>query len=130
MKALSIKEPYATIIKLGFKKIETRSWKTNYRGEIYIHASSATVPKIWRKNVPLMALVDNQVKLNQRRIVAKANLVDCVLMDEEFINEIKANRNEYISGFYEVGRYAWVLEDIMPIDSNEIIKGHLGIWNV
>lgn len=39
MKALSIKEPFASLVSLGIKRIETRSWKTNYRGEIYIHAS-------------------------------------------------------------------------------------------
>ena len=33
MKALTIKEPYATLIRDGVKRIETRSWKTNYRGE-------------------------------------------------------------------------------------------------
>ena len=39
MKVLSIKEPFASLIKSKIKFIETRSWKTNYRGEIYIHAS-------------------------------------------------------------------------------------------
>ena len=38
MKVLSIKEPFATLIKNKIKCIETRSWKTNYRGELYIHA--------------------------------------------------------------------------------------------
>lgn len=39
MKALSIKEPFTTLIKDNVKIYETRSWKTKYRGEIYIHAS-------------------------------------------------------------------------------------------
>ena len=39
MKVLSIKEPYASLLKDNIKHIETRSWKTSYRGEIYIHAS-------------------------------------------------------------------------------------------
>ena len=39
LKVLSIKEPYASLLKDNIKHIETRSWKTNYRGEIYIHAS-------------------------------------------------------------------------------------------
>lgn len=37
MKVLTIKEPYATFIMNNLKQIETRSWKTNYRGEIYIY---------------------------------------------------------------------------------------------
>ena len=50
MKVLSLTEPYATIIKEGKKTIETRSWKTNYRGKLYIHASSTKIPKKYREN--------------------------------------------------------------------------------
>ena len=45
MKVLSLTEPWATLIKENMKKVETRSWKTSYRGELYIHASSTKVPK-------------------------------------------------------------------------------------
>ncbi len=39
MKVLSLTEPCATLIKEKIKKVETRSWKTSYRGELYINAS-------------------------------------------------------------------------------------------
>lgn len=39
MKVLSIREPWASIIINGYKEYEFRSWKTNYRGKILIHAS-------------------------------------------------------------------------------------------
>ena len=39
MKALSLTEPWATLVATGEKKIETRSWKTPYRGLIAIHAA-------------------------------------------------------------------------------------------
>ena len=42
MKVISIQEPYATLISLGKKQIETRSWNTNYRGEIYIYEKRIT----------------------------------------------------------------------------------------
>ena len=45
MKVLSLIEPWATLIKEGKKVIETRSWKTYYRGELYIHASSKKIKK-------------------------------------------------------------------------------------
>lgn len=32
MKVLTIKQPWATLIALGYKKYEFRSWKTNYVG--------------------------------------------------------------------------------------------------
>ena len=43
MKVLSIKEPFATLIMDKDKMIETRSFKTNYRGELYIHTSLGSV---------------------------------------------------------------------------------------
>lgn len=39
MKALSIKQPWASLIAHGIKNIENRTWKTHFRGRIYIHAS-------------------------------------------------------------------------------------------
>lgn len=37
--ALCLYEPYASAVALGLKKIETRGWKTDYRGPLVIHAS-------------------------------------------------------------------------------------------
>ena len=127
MKVLSLTEPCATLKKEKKKLIETRSWKTNYRGELYIHASSTKIPKEWRENKNVMVLV-NGMPLNYGNIICKCNLVDCVYMTPEFIKEIKKNHQEYICGIYEVGRYAWILKDIEVIKPIPT-KGHLGVWN-
>lgn len=125
MKVISIIEPFASLIKNKKKYIETRSWKTSYRGEIYIHASSKSIPKSWKNN-PNYMLVN---ETNYGHIICKCKLVDCVYMDDDFINNIKKNNyQEYLLGIYEIGRYAWVLEDIVVIDKIKA-KGHLGIWN-
>lgn len=39
MKAITITEPWATLVAIGAKQIETRSWPTSYRGPIAIHAA-------------------------------------------------------------------------------------------
>lgn len=39
MKALSLRQPWAWLVVTGYKTIETRTWKTNYRGLLLIHAS-------------------------------------------------------------------------------------------
>lgn len=122
MKALSLTQPYAEIIRNGTKKIETRSWKTNYRGRIYIHATSGKPVK----DPALMDLVKGK-DLDYGKIICSANLVDCVEMTPEFIEEVKKNRNEYVSGIYKVGRYGWILEDVQPVEPIQI-KGHLGLW--
>ena len=129
MKVLSLREPFATLIKNGIKTIETRSWKTNYRGKLYIHASSTKMPKEYKNNKELMALV-NEEDLNYGTIICSCELVDCIEMTNEFVNNIKNNRkNEYITGKYSQGRYAWILKNIEVLDNPIKAKGHLGIWN-
>ena len=128
MKVVSIIEPWASLIKEKVKYIETRSWKTNYRGKIYIHASLKKVPKKdERINNLITLLKDKDFKYGH--IIAEATLVDCIYMDEEFISKIKNNNQEYICGEYSIGRYAWVLEDIKELSKPIPTKGSLGIWN-
>ena len=125
MKVLSIREPYATLIKEGKKQIETRSWKTNYRGELYIHAS-ATKNKIEKKD--LASLIDSTSSTGS--IICKCNLVDCIYMTKEYIEKIKRdNPQEYKWGDYKEGRYAWILEAVTPLKELIPAHGQLGIWN-
>ncbi len=128
MKVLTIKEPFATLIKNKIKYIETRSWKTNYRGELYIQAGVAKVRKDVRERKELSKLYKED-DLQFGYIICKCNLVDCIYMTEEFIKQEKEkNIDNFIAGHYEVGRYAWVLEDIESITPIKV-KGQLGIWN-
>lgn len=39
MRALSLWQPWASLVPLGFKTIETRSWSTDYGGPLLIHAA-------------------------------------------------------------------------------------------
>ena len=129
MKVLSLTEPYATLIMNKKKLIETRSWKTNYRGKLYIHASLTKMSKLTLNNRELQDLVENK-PLNFGNIICKCNLVDCVYMTADFIQKMKNEHyQEYICGEYKEGRYAWILEDIEVLDKPIKVKGHLGIWN-
>ena len=105
MKVLSLTEPYATLIRKGIKTIETRSWKTSYRGKLYIHASSTRIPKEYRDNDALMSLVDVK-ELNFGQIICSCE------------------------GVYAPGRYAWIFKDIVALGRPIPAKGHLGIWNL
>lgn len=127
MKVISIKEPFATLLMLNIKHIETRSWKTNYRGELYIHASGKSVAKEFLTNDIVLELIKD-MKMNYGNIICKGNLVDCIYMDETFIEEIKKNTCEYACGSYEVGRYAWIFDKLEPIKPIST-KGKLNIWD-
>lgn len=39
MKAITLTQPWATLVAIGAKRIETRSWATSYRGPLAIHAA-------------------------------------------------------------------------------------------
>lgn len=128
MKVLSLTEPYATLIKNNIKTIETRSWKTNYRGELYIHASSTRIKKETKSNRELMQLV-NLEELNFGKIILKCNLTDCIYMTNEYIKNIKkTDYQNYLCGIYEEGRYAWILDNIEVLATPIYAKGKLGIW--
>ena len=125
MKVLSIKEPFATLIKDGVKRYETRSWKTNYRGEIYIHASIGLSTSLNKEKVMSYLKTD----INPGYILCRCNLVKCILMDEDFINYIETETTEKDYGDYRLGRYAWELEVLEVLETPILAKGRLGIWN-
>lgn len=125
MKVLSIKEPFATLIKDKVKIYETRSWKTNYRGELYIHAS---LQESKSENLE-KAKTYLKTKTNPGYILCRCNLVDCIPMTEEFIKYINSETNESDYGRYSEDRYAWHLEVIDVLKEPIKAKGKLGIWN-
>ena len=128
MKVLSLIEPWATLIKEGKKTIETRSWKTSYRGELYIHASIKKIKRSDAHTMELLKLIPN-VPMRYGHILCKCRLVDCIYMDQVFLNQIQKNCHEFLCGEYELGRYAWILKDIKPLDVPIPTKGRLNIWN-
>ena len=125
MKVLSIKEPYATLIKDQIKIYETRSWKTNYRGEIYIHAS-LTKSKSETYETAIKYLKSEP---KPGYILCRCNLVDCIPMTKEFIDYINRETQEADYGRYSEDRYAWKLELIEVLKEPIEAKGKLGIWN-
>ena len=50
MKAITIKQPWASLIAAGLKDIENRTWKTNFRGRVLIHAAKVSVKDGWNAN--------------------------------------------------------------------------------
>ena len=85
--------------------------------------------KEWKDNKELMNLV-KESPLNFGNIICKCNLVDCIYMTKEYVENMKINNHqEYICEIYEEGRYAWILENIQVLDNPIKAKGHLSIWN-
>ena len=79
MKALTIKQPWATLIIQGDKRFEFRSWQTKYRGELLIHAGKGI-------DKPAMKRLSKYLpeELPYGKILGKVRLVDCIIMSSEF----------------------------------------------
>lgn len=122
MKAITIKEPWASLIVNGYKKYEFRSWKTNYRGKILIHAGMS-IEKDMLGNIK-----DYNIEINKGAIIGEADLVDCILVNEEFDKELR-NIDKIVYGNNHINNYAWKLENIKKYDKPILIKGKLGLWN-
>ena len=59
MKALTLWQPWASLVALGLKTIETRGWRTNYRGPLLIHAAKRS-PDAWVQGVTAMRQPDGR----------------------------------------------------------------------
>lgn len=127
MRVLTLREPWASLIGEKIKVIETRSWPTNYRGELYIHAGLTKIPQ---KNERMNRLAKElNGPFHYGTIFAKCNLKDCIKIDEEYSQKVKAeNPLCFDCGDYTSGRYAWILDDIEYITPIHA-QGHLSIWN-
>ena len=126
MKVISIKQPYASLIAYGYKKYEFRTWKTNYRGQIYIHAT---------KNIDKQAMEkykDLNLDYKTGCIIATANLSNCLEINDEFRNYIRP-KNVYPYIYNSVlnndkNKYAFEMTKIKVIKPI-YINGQLGLWN-
>ena len=119
MKALTLKQPWASLIVNGYKEYEFRSWKTNYRGKILIHAGlSIEKDKI--------NLYDIDYPLGC--IIGEATITDCIQVNKDFDSKLR-KINPKIYGNNHIGMYAWKLENVIKYSKPIYVKGKLGLWN-
>ena len=130
MKALSLWQPWAQFIVLGHKRVETRSWPTRYRGDILIHATKS-FPHEARDAADGSLEYLGGLKpddLPRGVLVAFARLVDCVETGRFYETQRDLWAREEKFGNYMRGRFAWVLEDVVPIWVPVPAKGAQGLW--
>ena len=147
MKALSVKNPWAMLITLGIKPIENRTWRTDFRGRIHIHASQKPVPFNGMQNgmrftheqlrdVYAMKLperyADHMSKYINSAIIGEVDIIDCVLGHESVWAEHTAMVMRKIKGESketEVPVWNWVLANPVLYDHPiENVKGALSLW--
>lgn len=153
MKALTLTQPWATLIATGAKRIETRGWGTNYRGLIAIHAAKGLAPVHGKSGLRELcatepfatALGDTDPDdLPLGAIVTVVRLCDCVPADPKKSAAVSArfrvSDDEQHFGFYGDDRWAWLLNPhpqsqlengfYGPFADPIPARGALGLWNV
>lgn len=152
MKAISLWQPWASAIALGAKRIETRSWSTNYRGPIAIHASKRFIlwemidcSSSWTWCGVLGWIMGRGERpwesLPFGAIVATAELVDCRPTGSFTVDELDTERGpdtpgglykytERFLGDFSPGRFGWVLANIKPLKTPIPYRGAQGLFDV
>lgn len=147
MKAISLWQPWASLVVLGDKEFETRSWATNYGGPLLIHAGK-------RKNIKEMVelleysdayetgLISFGIwdEVNARRsakemldampfgkIIGKVDLVGC-FKSEDMRSQITEREMDF--GDWTPGRYVWKFANPRMFDNPFEYTGELGLFNV
>jgi activating signal cointegrator 1 len=140
VRAISLWQPWATLVAIGAKRIETRSWSTQYRGPLAIHATKAFPPiaqqyvetePFWSR---LRAARCHQYNLPRGVIVATCRLVDVVRIratEPRALSDgqpVEISLEELAFGDYKPGRYAWILGDVVRLEEPIPVRGGVGLW--
>lgn len=154
MKALTITQPWATLIAQGHKRIETRGWSTDYRGLLGIH-SGKSLPR-WVADFVhgepefAAALGDMFNPGPGKRVLGDLQrgciVAICQLVAVKFIPlggdgwdwigpsgrrfDYTITDRERAFGDFTVGRYAWLLADVIALEKPIPTRGALGLWSV
>jgi activating signal cointegrator 1 len=136
-KAITLYQPHATAVALGWKKNETRGQRWHWRGMVAIHAARErhrSGEEIRRQALDLLAQA-NVVEIPELMlpsagfprgaIVAIARMVDCVRTED--VRDLSPLERAF--GDYKPGRFAWKLADVRAIEPIEC-KGAQGIWEI
>ena len=123
VKVLTLKQPWATLVAEGIKKYEFRTWKTNYRGKVLIHAGAGVDKK------ELSRFKDLNLEYPSKKIIAEVEIEDCLKLDDK-LNDKIIQENNIAYGSKKRTGYAWKLKNVKKIDINKEINGKLGLWNI
>jgi len=136
MKAVTIWQPWTSLMARGIKKAETRGWRTNYRGEIALHAAKRSPESLAGISTELFMRLSKQFRdlkcLPVGEVVAIGLLVDCVRVGSHHWEENIKDRmgpDEFELGDLSDGRYAWLMENVIELAVPIRAKGQQGLWN-
>lgn len=151
MKALSLTQPWATLVAIGAKKIETRSWSTPHRGWLAIHAAkglgsvggpsglidlclSEPFQTALAKGGAGLIVPGSDLPLGAVVAVAHLHRVGRIGRrgEDVILNgfDLPIVGDELAFGDYAPGRYGWALTSVWALAEPIPCRGALGLWDV
>jgi hypothetical protein len=127
-KALSFKQPYAWLIANGYLLVDDRTWGTQYRGPILIHASKGIYQEYYsyiklNTDVPIPAID----LLGFGGVVGIASLVHCS-RPGELPEGISRQQRAHFCGIHQ-DYFGFLFEQAMPLTLMPC-AGKLGIFEI
>lgn len=139
MKALTLYEPWASLVAFGHKANETRSWKAPHSAigqRIAIHAAKTAEHCLligplskragWTEDEFHSHLISVGTD-PYGKILAVATLEACRRVEE--VRDVLSDQ-ERAFGDYSNGRFAWILRDVARLQGPLTIRGMQGLWKV
>ena len=139
MKALSLWQPWASLMAVGAKKIETRSWPTNYRGLVAIHSAKrfqemGRLP-LGQKRFHDALDLDYEIK-NQRLDLPPGCFISVGRLHRLLSTTAHAaaipdqKTDEFWFGDYSPNRFMWFFDEVWKLKELVYTAGHQGLWVV
>lgn len=129
MKAITLYQPWATLMAIGAKTIETRSWSTPYRGPLAIHAGknrselmAFTDPEFYNPLSRAGYRVPRDLPLGAMLCIVE--LVECFPTGDP----LAVPMSEGAFGDYSPGRFGWQTRMIEVFDTPIPCNGAMGLW--
>ena len=129
-RALTLRQPWATLVAKGLKTYETRSWAPSYRGPLLIHAGASVDKDFTAALVGDGVLTQEDLPAGRAApwgmptmaILCVVDLWECHRTPGRF------PADEYTYGDFSPGRWAWELRNLRVLSLRYPVKGKLGLW--
>lgn len=136
MKALTICQPYAHLIITGEKRVENRTWPTNFRGPMLIHAGKS---RDWLDlNHDESLDLSCEIPLSEMAfgaVVGVATMTDCVTLDN--VRRFASTGHGIRTGLrwmtrheHTEGPWCWVLDNVRRFPEPVTYRGAQGLFEI
>lgn len=142
MKGLSVRQPWAHMIVRGSKRIENRTWGTEYRGEIAIHASKGCSRQEHADAVEFVtgsslgAIIPRRGSMPLGAIVGVVTIIDC-LEPWRTVDAVEIAFRASLGrpalpdlSWWDHAQYGWVLDEVRPLVHPITCSGALRLWQL